>query len=195
MACDLATLVSGNRLEGRWKSSCTFYAPVETIRNQTLGVYFTSLNSRWVGSGGGTSWQRGVAADNSKLTVLDNLSYQASVRPTIAIDALSFSGSFTSQKLTNTFNFTATDADDINYLNWQICAPTGECGPNYSIPRGSLRTTKSSQGLYTSSLQTSAALTLFIPGLGSPSGTWTLKLAALDTTWTWATSSFLIKLP
>ena len=183
-------LISGDINEGVWSLRCVFSAP---FIFEQAGPWFYSFGGK-TGSG-----------EDFKITVLENENYQGSPPPQIRIEFKPTG--FTATSLSKPFYFDALDETSIKWLEWKVCAPTGQC-TNYNrswntsgwsgqFPAASLVNTASNCWGTTQCWvgPKNQVLTLFVPGVGSPSGIWTVRIRAIDSTWTWGISSFTVNLP
>lgn len=182
-------LVSGDRTYGIWSLRCIFSAPYVF---EEAGPSFYSVGSR-TGS-----------QDNFKITVLESESYQGSPPPQIRIE--SKPSGFTASSLSKAFYFDALDETDIQWVEWKVCAPTGQCTDyarswrqQFTLAFGSNQLVNTAANCWGTQQcwvgPKNPVLTLFVPGVGSPSGIWTVRIRAIDSTWTWGISSFTVNLP
>jgi hypothetical protein len=188
----LPKLVSGSFLEGNWQINCIMDVPVTLFAEV---VFYSNAERKWFG-------------EDFLIEVQPNENYQGSVRPTIlpnSADRSSFLSSISKLNASNlsvSVNFYARDNQQIYFMEIGVCAPNGQCtsfdrrwytdGNNYNI--SCTRNGATYDCGFVSRGTPSAVVSLFVPGVGSPRGSWTIKVRALNASGTYGVENFIVNI-
>jgi len=167
----LPKLVSGTFLAGTWSLNCQLTVPVTYIAE---AIFYDNSARRWIG-------------EDFLLEVVPNESFQNSLRPVVSIPR-DMGPILSASKLTSSFNFYVSAPEQIYFMEWSLCEPGGVCTAYdrrwYTSNFGSTISCTRSGSYYTcgysNNAQNSPQISLYINGVGTPSGTWTLRMRALN---------------
>ena len=101
-------------------------------------------------------------------------------------------------KLTSSFNFSVTSPQQIYFMEWSVCEPGGVCTPyerrwytvNFGVTISCTMSGSSYTCGYSNRAQYDPQVSLYINGIGTPAGTWTLRLRALNFSGTYGVASY-----
>jgi hypothetical protein len=172
----LPKLVSGTFLEGNWSLNCQITIPVTYIAE---AIFYDNSARRWIGQ-------------DFLLEVEPDESFQNSLRPVLSMPS-SYKPVLSASKLSSPFNFSVTSPQSISFMEWSLCEPGGVCTPY------SRRWSSSSFGYtikcvmsgssyicsFSGNIQDYPQASLYIDGVGTPSGTWTIRMRALNSSGTY----------
>jgi hypothetical protein len=167
----LPKLVSGTFLAGTWNLNCQVTIPTTYIAE---AIFYDNSARRWIGQ-------------DFLLEVVPNESFQNSLRPVVSIPR-DMGPILSATKLSSSFNFYVTAPEQIYFMEWSLCEPGGVCTAydrrwytiNFGVTISCTRSGSSYTCGYSNNAQNSPQVSLYINGVGTPSGTWTLRMRALN---------------
>jgi hypothetical protein len=177
----LPKLVSGTFLAGTWTLNCQVTIPTTYIAE---AIFYDNLARRWIGQ-------------DFLLEVVPDESFQNSLRPIVSMSTNS-RPVLSASKLSSSFNFSVSSPQQIYFMEWSICGPGGQCTPyerrwyasNFGATMSCTLSGSSYLCGYSNNIATYPQVSLYIPGVGSPPGTWTLRLRALNFSGTYGVLSY-----
>ena len=167
----LPKLISGTFVEGTWNLNCQVTIPATYIAE---AIFYDNTAKRWVGQ-------------DFLLEVVPDELFQNSLRPVVSMHTTS-RPVLSASKLSSSFNFSVSSPQQLYFMEWSICEPGGQCSPYdrrwYSSRSGTtISCTLSGASYecnYSNNMTTYPQVSLYIQGVGSPPGMWTLRLRALN---------------